>query len=219
MICGRGDDAGRDLSMAKRQSKTLNPRQQAFVTAYLREFNGSKAARAAGYSTKAAHVQGCRLLKNANIANAILARMNTEGMTPDRVKLGLAEIAFGADLADYWDDLLAGKTLKEIRAAGANTKLIKSISETPGKYGTSRRVEVYSQLDALEKIARVLNMLGGADKVEAEPPTVNAEIEAQVLALLGQSTKIHPHLEPLPVLPGEDVADVEPIAAETRDPD
>ncbi len=193
------------------KKKQLSPQHELFVAAYLTTFNATKAAKAAGYSEKSACVQGARLLKNVNVRNAVLTRMNTEGITPDRIKTALAEIAFGADLGDVWDDIVAGKTLREIKASGVDTRLIKSISETPGPHGTSRRVEVQDRLKALEKLAHILKMLGGTAESEPEPPTVNIEIEAQVVTLLTQSTKIHPFLDALPALPAEDIIDVEAV--------
>jgi phage terminase small subunit len=50
----------------------LNAMQQRFIEAYAG--NATEAALAAGYSPKTAEVQGCRLLKNVNIAKAIRKR-------------------------------------------------------------------------------------------------------------------------------------------------
>ena len=45
----------------------LPPRQAHFVEAYCMGQNATKAAMAAGYSIKTAHVQGSRMLKNVKI--------------------------------------------------------------------------------------------------------------------------------------------------------
>lgn len=45
----------------------MTPKQKLFVHHYLIEHNATKAAESAGYSAKTAHVQGCRLLRNAQI--------------------------------------------------------------------------------------------------------------------------------------------------------
>ena len=52
----------------------LNPKQVAFVNAYILGSNASLAARSAGYSAASAHVTGSRLLKQANVAEAIRHR-------------------------------------------------------------------------------------------------------------------------------------------------
>jgi hypothetical protein len=76
----------------------LKPEHQAFVNAYLVEPNATKAAIAAGYSKKAARVQGHRLITNANIAESIKAAqqrsVDRTGVTIDRVNQELALIAF-----------------------------------------------------------------------------------------------------------------------------
>ena len=55
-------------------SEKLTPKQQRFVTEYLRCGNAAEAVREAGYNVKsdnAAKVQGSRLLTNANVFRAI----------------------------------------------------------------------------------------------------------------------------------------------------
>jgi phage terminase small subunit len=53
----------------------LPPRQAHFVEAYCMGQNVTKAAMAAGYSIKTAHVQGCRMLRNVNILSKIESRL------------------------------------------------------------------------------------------------------------------------------------------------
>lgn len=53
----------------------LNPRQQAFVDAYCKCGNVTKAAHAAGYSKATGYSGGHRLLKNDRVAAAIATRM------------------------------------------------------------------------------------------------------------------------------------------------
>lgn len=52
-------------------STRVNPRQEAFVEAYARHGNGTRAAKEAGYPEKSAHVAACRLLKNDKILLSI----------------------------------------------------------------------------------------------------------------------------------------------------
>ena len=53
----------------------LPPRQAHFVEAYCMGQNATKAAMAAGYSIKTAHVQGRRMLKNVKILSNIEDRL------------------------------------------------------------------------------------------------------------------------------------------------
>lgn len=53
--------------------KPLNARQQRFVAAYARHWNGTQAAIEAGYSPRSARVTACRMLTKANIAAEVQA--------------------------------------------------------------------------------------------------------------------------------------------------
>lgn len=52
----------------------MTERQKRFVAEYLKDPNATKAAKAAGYSTKTAYSQGQRLLKNVEISEAVEKR-------------------------------------------------------------------------------------------------------------------------------------------------
>lgn len=54
----------------------LTPKQQLFVAEYIKDMNASRAAEAAGYSPDTAYSQGHRLLKHAEIAEAIELAMD-----------------------------------------------------------------------------------------------------------------------------------------------
>lgn len=56
---------------------SLNPKQSAFVTEYLKDFNASKAAERAGYSKKTARSIGQKLLTKVDI-QAEIARLQLE---------------------------------------------------------------------------------------------------------------------------------------------
>lgn len=77
-------------------------KQQAFVEAYLRHFNASRAAIEAGYSEKTAYSQGHRLLKKAEIRAAIESRIATAAMSADEVLTRLSDMA-RADIGDFLD--------------------------------------------------------------------------------------------------------------------
>ena len=58
--------------------RSLGPKHRLFIQHYLRDFNATKAAMAAGYTQNpaSARVQGCRLLARPEIAPAIEAAMH-----------------------------------------------------------------------------------------------------------------------------------------------
>lgn len=49
----------------------LNAKRLRFVAQYLKDCNATQAAKRVGYAKKTAYAQGCRLLKNAEVAAAI----------------------------------------------------------------------------------------------------------------------------------------------------
>ena len=73
----------------------MNPKRRAFVNAYLGEAQGnaSKAAVSAGYSEAAAAQVASRLLKQAEVRDAIAARLDKADISTDRILQRLGKIA------------------------------------------------------------------------------------------------------------------------------
>src|SRR5215469_13597354 len=73
----------------------MTPKQARFIDEYLVDLNATQAAIRAGYSAKTAEVQGCRLLRNAQIASEIRRRQQERakevGVTQEFVIAGLRE--------------------------------------------------------------------------------------------------------------------------------
>ena len=61
----------------------LTPKQIRFVDEYLIDFNASRAAIAAGYSSSGAKVQGSRLLTNVNVRRLVERRQDCLLYTSD----------------------------------------------------------------------------------------------------------------------------------------
>lgn len=78
----------------------LTPKQQRFVELYVVDPNATKAAREAGYSAKTSEVQGCRLLKNVQVAKAIEAA---------RAATARATIADAVERREFWTLTLRDK--------------------------------------------------------------------------------------------------------------
>lgn len=146
---------------------TLNSKQELFVEEYLKCFNATKAAKAAGYSEKTAYSIGQRLLKEAEIASRVRARLAEAAMDANEVLYHLAQIARG-DMDDLLDvngnlDLIKarqfGKTnlIKKVKNRVMSTEQT-DISET--------ETEGYDRLKALELIGKHLAMW--TDKVRLD---------------------------------------------------
>ena len=66
-----------------------------FIEEYTIDFNATQAAIRAGYSAKTAYAIGHKLLKQAEIRDAIQKRINELTMTADEVLIRLGEMARG----------------------------------------------------------------------------------------------------------------------------
>lgn len=154
----------------------LTPRQQRFVEEYLCDLNATQAAIRAGYSERAAHVTGARLLRNAKVSAAIAKgreemSKRTE-VTQERVLQEYARIAF-ADIRDLfvWDeDKAAYVPSKELTAdqAAAISAVEAETRHFTTEAGTETTIKLklktYDKKGALDSIARHLGMF--VDKVE-----------------------------------------------------
>jgi len=157
----------------------LSLKRRAFVKHYLEHFNASRAAKEAGYTAKNLRTSGCELLADPNIAAAVYELLDRQGITPERIKAGFADIAFASDLADV-EEVLKGGSLKELRAAGVPTHWIRKLKVTPRVVfvgvGESRKpmklqeitVELHDRMHALDSLAKCLGMfLDRADLTSA----------------------------------------------------
>lgn len=126
---------------------TLTRKRKVFVEEYLKCWNGTKAARRAGYAHPS--VQASRLLRNVKVQEVISKRLTEKSMSADEVLIRLADMARGdiRNVVDLRDD---GSWSIDWAAAEGKTHVIKSVRDT--KHGLS--VEMYDALSALEKIGR-----------------------------------------------------------------
>jgi phage terminase small subunit len=102
---------------------TLTGKQRAFVAAYLSNgFNATKAAVKAGYAPDSAHVEGCRLLRNAKVASTVAVAFQDRGIAPETVQILLGSVAFDADITDFDPWIKGDKTLEQLRIKGVALK-------------------------------------------------------------------------------------------------
>jgi phage terminase small subunit len=87
-----------------KKSNKLTKKQAIFVREYLTDFNGTRAAIAAGYSKKGAEVAASRLLRDVKVAAAIdgetSERCERLGVKADEIIAELAKLGF-ANMLDY----------------------------------------------------------------------------------------------------------------------
>lgn len=156
--------------MAKRHDSGLNDQQQKFVTAYVACMNATQAAKDAGYSEASAHVQGCNLLKNPNIARAIESHLaefrDASGVRAQRIRDELERIAFG-DIRSVLSFGASGVMLRESSEISADAAaIVQSIEEQTGKV-SKIGLKTHDKIAALNLLARMEGLLTDTIKVEA----------------------------------------------------
>jgi len=159
----------------------LNPRQKQFVVAYFDNgFNATAAYKAAGYEEKCAPEAASRLLRDVKVQAAISEQLDTMGVTPERIKTALAEIAFDGDLSQF-EDFLTGSKLTTLRdEEGVNTKLVKSAGVSITDKGTVRKLELHDRLSALKELARIVGIVTEKHEIKAELPGITPELLEEI---------------------------------------
>jgi len=151
----------------------LSHKQQAFVSEYLKDYNATQAAIRAGYSERSAAVTSSRMLRKANILDAIQSNV----MSREEVTLQLTDIARG-DMGDFLDISSMAFQVDLNKAKEADkTKLIQKVkmrtTTTLNKDGVETEthdieISLYDKLSALEKIGKFHKIF--ADRVEYSGP-------------------------------------------------
>lgn len=188
-----------DLLSPKR--KQLTPQQRAFVTEYLVDLHGGKAAVRAGYPQKTCSRTASRLLHHTPavkeaIAKAVEERARRTEVTADRVVQQLARVAF-ADLKDVVEFGPGGVTIKDGKDVdGTILSEISKISYKKG--GGTVRVRLSDRMTALELLGRHLGIYPEKVDIKVEGKLT---FEEQLKGLLDPNAK--PNAEP-DVARGED---------------
>jgi phage terminase small subunit len=155
----------------------LTPKQQLFIREYLKSLNATAAAKAAGYSEKTAEQQGCRLLRNVQIAEEVAKaqekRCEKLEISADRVLQELALLGF-ANMMDYMTITAGGEAFVDLskltREQAAAIQEI-TVDETGGGSGDNKREAVQrtrfklaNKKDALELLGKHLKLF--TEKIE-----------------------------------------------------
>lgn len=150
---------------------SLSKKQRAFVNAYVKCWNATKAAREAGYTGAYLHTNASKLLQNTTIAEAIQEKIDELTMSADETLVHLSDIARPpVTHADFFTDELFPQLDKEGNVVVDNEgepimdsrltidwdkiqeygHLIRTVSFT----AAGPKIEFYSRLDALQLIGR-----------------------------------------------------------------
>lgn len=157
-------------------SPSLPPRHAAFVDNYLLSYNGTRAAKAAGYAANSAAQMASALLRHHKIAAEIsrrraLTSTNLENLSVERIKKEVATVAF-SNMRDF-APMFGDGTIAEKMAllTPEQSAAIGEIVVEEFKDGRSDRREVRrtrfklnSKVSGLELLAKVSGMV--TDKVD-----------------------------------------------------
>lgn len=154
-----------DHSTTTVDDEGLNLRQRLFVEAYLATGNAAESYRQAGYTAENAitiRTAALAVRTNVNVAAAIARRTQAAlqrlGYTSDRVLVEIVRIAF-SDIRDVVTvragDVVFSDSDDWSDDAAAAVQSV-SVSEFKGKI--TKTLKMHSKLDALEKLAKNLNL-------------------------------------------------------------
>lgn len=150
--------------------RKLTARQEKLKEGLTQGKTPHRAAKDAGYAPSTAKVTVYKMLENTRISEAVEKRkaeaLKHAGMTTDAIVGSIAEIATSS-LADVNPD---DEFLRKAKESGVD-HLIKKVKVSYDKQGhvTSREYEMYSRLDALDKL---LDVRGARKQAAANPKDV-----------------------------------------------
>ena len=155
----------------------LTPKQAGFVQHWIStRYNGTQAARLAGYagSDNTLAQMARQNLQLPKIQRAIAAKLAGHGGSAELVITELLDIALHADVSRFFE----GAQLKHDNLEKYG-RFVKSVHKTKDGW----RVEVYSRLEALKDLARILQ--AGGTSVDSED-WAGKEIRVRFLGLQQQ---------------------------------
>lgn len=165
----------------------ITNKHRAFIDEYLKDCNAFQAALRAGYSPNSARQQGSRLLSNANISDAIQARLDEKAMKADEVITRLTSMARG-DMGDFMDieSMSYRLNLQKAKELGL-THLIHKIKErtvmTSNKAGEETEthtleIELYDAHAALVDLGRYHKLFTDMQEVKVDDTGLTDEERA-----------------------------------------
>lgn len=172
----------------------LNDRQKQFCHEYVLDFNGTRAAIAAGYSEKTAAVIASENLTKPNISTYIEKLQSDLGklcnVSAAMAILELKKVAFtsAASLLDNWGELKDWEELsEEQKSLLAEVEVTEKIIKGTGKGGPTvlerkTKFKTKDQLAALRLMAQMLgwNAPKKVEQVKKSIPPTRQELEAEL---------------------------------------
>ncbi len=158
----------------------IKPKEELFALEFVKDWNGAAAYRRAGYKGKGhtAEVEASRMIRKPQVKAVIdreMARCREKvKLSAERVLTELARVGF-SDLGDVaeWDDagvkLTPSKTLSvDARAA------LQEVSQHTTEHGTQIKVKLHGKIEALDKLAKHLNLYQDPDTLrQTRSVTIN----------------------------------------------
>jgi phage terminase small subunit len=158
--------------MAIRKNGQLTPKEQLFVSEYLKDFNATQAAIRAGYSKKTAYHIGYENLKKPQIQTAIANSHNSLSNLTDKALMEAHEVEARLDaiirfnLKDFVDKDGKPKELHELTVE--QVACVREVGIIETQIGTHRSLKFLSKLDAIKLKMQRLGML--KEKIEVNAP-------------------------------------------------
>jgi len=186
----------------KTGERKLTPEQELFCLEYLKDFNATRAAKAAGYSEKTAAVIGWENLQKPYIQARIRDRMNEAfGDAKEDIKRIIDElkmIAF-SDISDLFDwgkreildtdgdfvEEVEDLTFKTKEQLGDKTRLITEIEQVKTRFGNRVKIKQADKMRAIELLGKYYKLF--TDKIEHTNPDGN--LKPQVFVYLPKNER------------------------------
>lgn len=218
--------AKRKRNQSGRLANGLSPQYVKFLDCYFQNgFNGQAAARDAGYC-KPYNTSAWRILHIPAVQKELERRLDSVGLSTERIIAEIAQVALGTDLADFAGVVEGGETLEALRDKGVDTRLLKAYRRTVTKDGGSVHIEVQDRLKALLGLAKIRGLI---DQGQAPPPApeVRADVLDAVTRLLAGIGGVIDHsrgyvtppaMVQLPAVPEAEAEPAVDVEAEELDP-
>jgi phage terminase small subunit len=184
----------------QKKPATLNAKQQLFVLEYIKDFNATRAAKAAGYSQKTAYSIGHELLNKpeiqAAIQEALKKRLEETRIDANWVLQRLVQEA-DADLADIYDE---NDVLRPIRewpkvwrtglVVGLETEVLYEEDKEGNKVASGRTHKIRSsdRKSRIELIGKHVDVQAFKERVSNETPEGDPLVRA-LAEIRGQSIR------------------------------
>jgi phage terminase small subunit len=144
--------------MGKRTLTKTELKHAIFRAEYLKDHNGTRAAIAAGYSKRSAHVTASRLIRNPKVAQSIQETIDNYAVTAQRTMHETACCAF-SNMRNYVDERGRIRPIRDLTPdQAAAVKEIKTKSRIVKKADDATVVEEETTLKLVDKV-RALQLL------------------------------------------------------------